>query len=46
VATGSSRYLAPDGSLKKEYFNCYVLRFDNEGRCSSFTEWFMKRPDA
>ena len=26
------------------YDNCYLLRFDADGRCSEFTEWFMKRP--
>jgi hypothetical protein len=41
VATGRSRYLDPDGALKRQYHNCFVLRFDGEGRC---TEWFMLHP--
>jgi uncharacterized protein (TIGR02246 family) len=43
VATGRSRYLAPDGSLVREYWNCFVLRLDADGRCREFTEWYMKR---
>jgi uncharacterized protein (TIGR02246 family) len=43
VATGRSRYLDPDGSLSREYWNCFVLRFDADGRCAELTEWFMKR---
>lgn len=47
VATGSSTYLErPGGPVEKVYDNCYVMRFDGEGRCREFTEWFMKRPDA
>jgi hypothetical protein len=44
VATGRSRYLDPDGALKRQYHNCFVLRFDGEGRCGEFTEWFMLHP--
>jgi ketosteroid isomerase-like protein len=47
VATGSSTYFErPGGPVEKVYDNCYVIRFDGEGRCREFTEWFMKRPDA
>jgi ketosteroid isomerase-like protein len=47
VATGSSSYFErPGGPVEKVYDNCYVMRFDNEGRCREFTEWFMKRPGA
>ncbi len=45
VATGSSTYYTePGGPVEKVYDNCYVMRFDPEGRCREFTEWFMKRP--
>jgi hypothetical protein len=44
VATGRSRYLDQDGSVEREYHNCFVLRFDGDGRCTEFTEWFMKHP--
>jgi hypothetical protein len=47
VATGSSTYFErPGGPLEKVYDNCYVMRFDGEGRCREFTEWFIERPDA
>lgn len=39
VATGESRYA--DG---KTYSNIYVCRFDGEGRCVEFREWYMKQP--
>ncbi len=45
VATGSSAYTTgPGGSIEMIYDNCFVMRFDAEGRCREFTEWFMKRP--
>ena len=46
VATGRSRYLGPDGSLLQEFYNCYILRFDDDGRCTSFTEGFMENPET
>jgi ketosteroid isomerase-like protein len=42
IATGRTRYTNPDGSVRDEYYNSFVLRFDGEGRCVAFTEWFMK----
>ena len=42
VAKGYSRYLEPDGSLRDEYSNIFVCRFDAAGRCSEFMEWWMK----
>ena len=45
VAVGTSTYLKPDGSVARVYHNCYLLRFDAGGRCSSFTEWYMRRPE-
>jgi ketosteroid isomerase-like protein len=45
VATGSSTYYErPGGAVEKVYDNCFVMRFDADGRCREFTEWFMKRP--
>ena len=40
VAVGSSTYTSPPAV----YDNCYLIRFDDEGRCREFTEFFMKRP--
>jgi ketosteroid isomerase-like protein len=44
VATGSSTYReAPDGPVSQVFDNCFVLRFDETGRCRDFTEYFVKR---
>lgn len=45
VARGRSRYLEADGTtLRTEFANVFVLRFDADGRCSEFCEWYMERP--
>jgi ketosteroid isomerase-like protein len=45
VATGSSSYTSePGGPVNEVFDNCFVIRFDSEGRCREFTEWYMKRP--
>ena len=45
VATGTSRYSErPDGPILRTYDNCFVMRFDNEGRCREFTEYYIRRP--
>ena len=47
VATGRSSYRdEPGGEIKRVYHNCFVMRFDTDGRCVQFTEWFMQQPDA
>jgi ketosteroid isomerase-like protein len=47
VATGTSTYLIePGGPVERVFDNCFVIRFDGEGRCAEFTEWFMERPRA
>ena len=40
VVTGTSTYTDP----AVIYDNCWLIRFDDEGRCREFVEWFMKRP--
>jgi hypothetical protein len=30
--------------VEQVFDNCFVMRFDNDGRCAEFTEWFMERP--
>jgi len=42
VATGESRYLKADGSLRTVFFNSWTLRFDDEGRCRAFVEWYVE----
>ena len=41
VATGISRYFAKDGEPERVYHNVFLLRFDPDGRCSDFTEYWM-----
>ena len=44
VAHGRTRYLTDDHSeIDREFANIFVCRFDDEGRCREFTEWFMRR---
>jgi ketosteroid isomerase-like protein len=44
VATGTSRYReAPGGPVIRIYDNCFVMRFDGEGRCREFTEYYLRR---
>jgi len=46
VATGASRYRdTPDGPVARSYENCFVMRFDREGRCRDFTEYYHRRPE-
>ncbi len=45
VAVGSSTYLRADGSTDRIYDNCFIMRFDADGRCRDFTEWYFKRPE-
>jgi ketosteroid isomerase-like protein len=42
VAQGRSRYFAPDGRIEREFDNIFVLHFDEAGRCTRFTEWYME----
>ena len=45
VATGTSTYRErPDGPIVRVYDNCFVMRFDANGKCSEFTEYYLKRP--
>jgi SnoaL-like domain len=45
VATGTSRYRElPDGPVVRTYDNCFVMRFDGDGRCREFTEYYLRRP--
>jgi hypothetical protein len=42
VAQGRTRYFNTDGSIEREFDNIFVLQFNEEGRCTRFTEWFMQ----
>ena len=39
VARGQTRYA--DGNV---YENLWLLEFDDAGRCTSYVDWYMKRP--
>lgn len=41
VASGWSRDFK-DGELSDEYWNIFLCRFDDEGRCRDFTEWWIQ----
>jgi ketosteroid isomerase-like protein len=41
IATGETRYA--DGNV---YSNLFVMRFDADGRCSEFVEWYVHHPRA
>jgi hypothetical protein len=36
VAMGRSKYFDASGALLREFDNCFVIRFDEQGRCTSF----------
>jgi hypothetical protein len=45
VATGTSSYRdEPGGQVTQTFANCFVMRFDGEGRCREFTEYYAKHP--
>jgi hypothetical protein len=46
VAIGESRYTNPDGSFRTLYYNLWTLRFDADGRCADFVEYFMELPEG
>lgn len=45
VAIGTSVYRDhPGGPVTRTYDNCFLIRFDDQARCSEFTELYMQRP--
>ena len=45
VAIGTSTYRDEKGEVRAVYDNCFALRFDPDGLCSEFVEWYVKRPE-
>src|SRR5262245_26499546 len=45
VAIGKSYYYADAtrASVIRMYWNCWLLEFDDDGRCRSFTEYYMQQ---
>jgi ketosteroid isomerase-like protein len=45
VATGVSSYReVAGGPVTTVFDNCWVMRFDDAGRCTEFTEFYVQRP--
>lgn len=44
VSVGSTRYFDEAGMPRDEYSNIFVCRFDDDGACSEFSEWWMRAP--
>lgn len=45
VARGSTTYRrTPDGPVDRVYDNCFLMRFDDAGRCRELTEFYVRRP--
>lgn len=46
VARGRTIYFAEDGTaLQRQFDNIFVLRFNADGRCCDFCEWYMQPRD-
>ena len=43
VAAGWTRYFATDSQPEKVYHNCFLIEFDSGGRCTDFTEFYIRR---
>jgi hypothetical protein len=42
VTQGRSLYYGADGkTVKRQFDNIFVLKFDDQGRCTDFCEWWM-----
>lgn len=47
VATGTSTYFEPDGSIRYVFHNIFVLTLaetDGTLRCREYREWYMRQP--
>lgn len=44
VSIGSTKYFDESGMPRDEYTNIFVCRFDDDGACSEFSEWWMRAP--
>jgi ketosteroid isomerase-like protein len=42
VATGWTRYFATASQPEKLYHNCFLIEFDHDGRCTDFTEFYIR----
>jgi hypothetical protein len=42
VARGVSRYFDDEGRLSDEYYNVFICRFDEAGRCTDFVDYWIQ----
>ncbi len=43
VMRGTTEYVAADGeTVGRRFYNVWVCRFDDDGRCRDFTEYYME----
>ena len=46
VANGRTTYMEDDSvTIDSEFDNIFILRFDADGRCSEYREWYMQAPN-
>lgn len=45
VALGSTRYFSSGDHPERTYHNAFVLRFDEDGRCCEFHEFYVSKKD-
>jgi len=45
ISNGRSRYIGRNGAVVREYDNIFVMRFDKDGRCREFRDWYVPRRD-
>ncbi|HXV72117.1 MAG TPA: nuclear transport factor 2 family protein [Acidimicrobiia bacterium] len=46
VAVGWTRYFAGEDEPERVYHNAFLLRFDDEGRCAEFAEFYVREKKA
>ena len=44
AAVGTERVLTDRTQVRTEYDNVFMIRFDDAGRATDFTEWFIEKP--
>ena len=44
VARGTSTYFDSSGGIASLYHNVFVMRFDDDGRCKEWTEYYSRDP--
>jgi hypothetical protein len=44
VGIGTTRYVATADKPERTYKNCFLMKFAADGRCSEFTEYYVRKP--